>query len=364
MFKFLKEKLKGAINRITKKIEDKEAKVEVKKEEVKQNLEIQPSKKIEYDNEQILEQKEEVIEKKEILLETKKKNIFSKIKEKIVSKTLTTEEFEDLFWELELVLIENNVAVEVIERIKEDLKKELTRIPIERGKVQETIVLNLKRSLEKLFKQTKYDLVTTIKNSKHKPYTIIFFGTNGAGKTTTIAKLASKLKNNKLSCVLVAADTWRSAAIEQLEEQGNKIGVKVIKQQYGSDPTAVAYDGVAFAKAHNIDAVLIDTAGRQHNNVNLVQQMGKIVRVIKPNLKVFIGESTTGNDCIEQAKKFDDIIGIDAIILSKADIDERGGAALSISYVIDKPIIYLGTGQKLEDLKEFKKEEIMNSLGL
>ena len=147
MFKFLKEKLKGAINRITKKIEDKEAKVEVKKEEVKQNLEIQPSKKIEYDNEQILEQKEEVIEKKEILLETKKKNIFSKIKEKIVSKTLTTEEFEDLFWELELVLIENNVAVEVIERIKEDLKKELTRIPIERGKVQETIVLNLKRSL-------------------------------------------------------------------------------------------------------------------------------------------------------------------------------------------------------------------------
>ena len=163
---------------------------------------------------------------------------------------------------------------------------------------------------------------------------------------------------------MVAADTWRSAAIEQLEEQGNKLGVKVIKHQYGSDPTAVAYDGVSFAKAHNVEAVLIDTAGRQHNNQNLIQQMEKIVRVIKPNLKVFVGESTTGNDCIEQAKKFDDIIGIDAIILSKADIDERGGAAISISYIIDKPIIYLGMGQKTEDLKEFRKEEIINSLGL
>ena len=240
---------------------------------------------------------------------------------------------------------------------KEFLKKE----------IEPEIKQSLKEIIEEILIEP-FNMVEKIKekasDQSKEPYVILFCGINGTSKTTTIAKLASKLKNNKLSCVLVAADTWRSAAIEQLEEQGNKIGVKVIKQQYGSDPTAVAYDGVAFAKAHNIDAVLIDTAGRQHNNVNLVQQMGKIVRVIKPNLKVFIGESTTGNDCIEQAKKFDDIIGIDAIILSKADIDERGGAALSISYVIDKPIIYLGTGQKLEDLKEFKKEEIMNSLGL
>lgn len=365
MFKFLKEKLKGAVARITKKIEDKDVNVEIKKEDIKEEVkheEKKPSKKFE-DDEQILEQ-QGITGKKEEITEIKKKNIFSKIKEKVTSKVLSEEEFENLFWELELVLIENNVAVEVVDKIKEDLKKDLTRNPIERGKVQETIVSDLKKSLEKLFKQTKYDLVTTIKNSKHKPFTIIFFGTNGSGKTTTISKLAKKLKDNKLSCVLVAADTWRSAAIEQLEEQGNRVGVKVIKHQYGSDPTAVAYDGVAFAKAHNIDAVLIDTAGRQHNNVNLVQQMEKIVRVIKPNLKVFIGESTTGNDCIEQAKKFDDIIGIDAIILSKADIDERGGAALSISYVVDKPIIYLGCGQLVTDLKEFKKEDIMNSLGL
>src|SRR3989344_5577086 len=319
-----------------------------------------PTDKFEDHNVQVLEQKQEV--KEEVIKSSK--NIFSKIKQKVTSKVLSQEEFENLFWDLELVLMENNVAVEVIEKIKEDLKKQLTQNTIERGKVQEIIQLNLKKSIEKLFKQTKYDLATTIKNSKHKPFVIVFFGINGAGKTTTISKLASKLKNNNISSIMVAADTWRSAEIEQLEAQGNKIGIKVIKHQYGSDPTAVAYDGVAFAKAHNIACVLIDTAGRQHNNLNLTQQMEKIVRVIKPNLKVFVGESTTGNDCIEQAKKFDEVVGIDAIILSKADIDERGGAAISISYVIDKPIIYLGMGQKVEDLKEFKKEEIINSLGL
>ena len=377
MFKFLKEKLKSAVNRITKKIEDKQeeqvAKVQDSKKIISEKVAKKEEKVVSESNnkenyvqtEQLLVHKEENIKDIESdTLEVKKKGFFSKIKEKVTSKVLSEEEFENIFWELELVLIENNVAVEVIEKIKNDLKKELTKNPIERGKVHEIISLNLKRSIEKLFKQTKYDLVTTIKNSKHKPFTLIFFGVNGAGKTTTISKIASKLKHNNISCVLVAADTWRSAAIEQLEEQGNKVGVKVIKHQYGSDPTAVAYDGVAYAKAHEIQAVLIDTAGRQHNNQNLIQQMEKIVRVIRPNLKIFVGESTTGNDCIEQAKKFDEIVGIDGIILSKADVDERGGAAISISYVLDKPIIYLGIGQKVEDLKEFKKEDIMNSLGL
>src|SRR3989344_1395142 len=352
MFKFLKEKLKSAVNRISKKIEDKQTPIEgsgVETEKKGQTKQIEvrkyekPTDKFEDHNVQVLEQKQEV--KEEVIKSSK--NIFSKIKQKVTSKVLSQEEFENLFWDLELVLMENNVAVEVIEKIKEDLKKQLTQNTIERGKVQEIIQLNLKKSIEKLFKQTKYDLATTIKNSKHKPFVIVFFGINGAGKTTTISKLASKLKNNNISSIMVAADTWRSAAIEQLEAQGNKIGIKVIKHQYGSDPTAVAYDGVAFAKAHNIACVLIDTAGRQHNNLN-----------------VFVGESTTGNDCIEQAKKFDEVVGIDAIILSKADIDERGGAAISISYVIDKPIIYLGMGQTVEDLKEFKKEEIINSLGL
>src|SRR3989344_425931 len=340
MFKFLKEKLKSAVNRITKKIEDKQeeqvAKVQNSKKIISEKILKKEEKVIREINnkendaqtEQLLVHKEENIKDIEPdTFEVKKKGFFSKIKEKVTSKVLSEEEFENIFWELELVLIENNVAVEVIEK-------------------------------------TKYDLVTTIKNSKHKPFTLIFFGVNGAGKTTTISKIASKLKHNNISCVLVAADTWRSAAIEQLEEQGNKVGVKVIKHQYGSDPTAVAYDGVAYAKAHEIQAVLIDTAGRQHNNQNLIQQMEKIVRVIRPNLKIFVGESTTGNDCIEQAKKFDEIVGIDGIILSKADVDERGGAAISISYVLDKPIIYLGMGQKVEDLKEFKKEEIINSLGL
>ena len=193
---------------------------------------------------------------------------------------------------------------------------------------------------------------------------IIFFGINGAGKTTTIAKVANLILKNKLKCLLVAADTFRAAAIQQLEEHGKKLGVKVVRQDYGSDPAAVAFDGVKSAKAKGIDVVLIDTAGRQHSNENLMEEMKKIVRVIKPDMKLFIGESITGNDCIEQVKKFNEIVKIDGIILSKADIDEKGGTALSVSYVSGKPILYFGVGQKYEDLKAFDKDYVLKNLGL
>jgi len=207
-------------------------------------------------------------------------------------------------------------------------------------------------------------LIEEIENKKEKPYIIAFFGINGSGKTTTIAKLASMLKEMKISCVLAASDTFRAASIEQLQHNADKIGVKLIKHGYGSDPAAVAFDAIKHAKAKNIDVVLIDTAGRMHSNQNLIDELKKITRVTKPDLKIFVGESIAGNDCVEQAKTFNDAVGIDGIILAKADIDEKGGAAVSVSYVTKKPILYLGTGQKYGDLEPFNKEKIMNSIGL
>jgi fused signal recognition particle receptor len=234
--------------------------------------------------------------------------------------------------------------------------------PIRRGKVEDTIAASLSTSLESLFDVKQIDLVSVVKSKK--PFVICFVGINGSGKTTTIAKFVQLLKNNNLKCVLAAADTFRAAAIQQLEEHANNLGVKIIKHDYGADAAAVAFDAVKYAEAHKLDVVLIDTAGRMHSNANLMDEMKKVIRVAKPDMKIFIGESITGNDCIEQASKFNEAIGIDGIILSKADVDEKGGAAISVSYVTKKPILFLGTGQTYNDLQTFDSKKILESLGL
>lgn len=292
----------------------------------------------------------------------KKKAFFTKIKEKIITKKISENQFTDLFWDLEVALMENNVAVEVIGKIKEDLKDSIVEKPIIRSKVEETIMGTLKSSIEDLLKIEQFDFLEKVKEKK--PFVICFIGINGSGKTTTIAKIAKLLEKNNLSCVLAASDTFRAASIEQLQKHADNLKVKLITHNYGSDPAAVAYDAIEHAKSKNIDVVLIDTAGRVHSNANLTEEMKKIIRVAKPDLKIFVGESITGNDCVEQAKKFNEAISIDAIILSKADIDEKGGAALSVSYVTKKPIIFIGTGQEYEDIKKFEPDMVINNLGL
>ena len=202
------------------------------------------------------------------------------------------------------------------------------------------------------------------KRKANKPLVIVFVGINGSGKTTTIAKMAKYFMNNDFKIVMVASDTFRAAAIQQLEEHANNLGVKMIKHDYGSDPAAVAFDGIQYAESHGIDVVLVDTAGRLHSNVNLMDELKKIIRVSKPDLKIFIGESITGNDCVEQAQKFNEAVGIDGIVLSKADVDEKGGAALSVAYVTGKPILFLGTGQEYGDLQKFDKSVVLSNLGL
>ncbi len=296
-------------------------------------------------------------------IESQDKGIFGKLKEKIITKKIDDDKFDELFFDLEVALLENNVAVEVIEKIKQDLKVELVDVPLKRGQVADSIIAALKQSIETVVSIPSLNLLKTIE-VQQKPYIIAFVGINGSGKTTTIAKMAHYLKANKLSVVLAAGDTFRAAAIDQLEYHANKLGVKIIKHDYGSDPAAVAFDAIAHAKARNVDVVLIDTAGRLHSNTNLIDEMKKIVRVAKPHLKLFIGEAITGNDCVLQAKQFDDAIGIDGIILSKADIDEKGGAFLSVGYVTQKPILFIGTGQDYKDLKPFEKETVLENLGL
>jgi len=347
--------------------EDKpEEKVEEPVEKVKEESEtlVEESKPEEIAEEVEEKQVEEVVEPKEENVEEKpkKKSFFGRLKETITTKTISADKFDSLFWDLELVLLENNVSVEVIEKIKTDLKEELVDKPLPRDvpkKIEET----LRNTLTEILTFDPINLLARIKKKESKPYVVAFFGINGCGKTTTIAKLAHKLQQSGLKTVLAASDTFRAAAIQQLEEHSKKLGTKIIKHDYGSDAAAVAFDAIKYAQKNKLDAVLIDTAGRLHSNINLMDELKKIVKVTNPDLKVFIGESITGNDCIEQAKQFNEVVKVDAAILTKADVDEKGGAPLSIAYTINRPILYLGKGQEYSDLEEFNVDKMMKRLG-
>ncbi|MDO8556236.1 MAG: signal recognition particle-docking protein FtsY [Nanoarchaeota archaeon] len=359
------EKKKGFFSRLFEKREEQpkeqlpavETKEEQKKEALPETTKT-PEKTIPEQEPQTAEQEAPEEPKEE------KKGFFASIKEKIVTKKIDNEHFEELFFDLELALLENNVAYEVVNKIKEDLRQQLVNKPLPRGKIEEAIHAGLKKSIDELLTFEPFDLVQAIKNKKEKPYVIVFVGVNGAGKTTNLAKLAYHLKKQGISSVIAAGDTFRAASLEQLEEHGKKLGIRVIKHDYGSDAAAVAHDAISSAKANNTDVVLIDTAGRQHSNENLMREMEKIIRIAKPDLKLFIGESIVGNDAVVQSQEFNQAIGLDGIILTKADIDEKGGAMLSVSYVTKKPILYLGKGQTYEDLEPFDKKKIMENLGL
>jgi fused signal recognition particle receptor len=393
MFKFLKEKIQGAVSSLTKKSEEDvieeekqpETPVKTKQEQPKQVV-VKEKKKPQKATESVTEVQEEaptpekdVEEKKqpETPVETKqeqpekkqpakqetspeeseKKGFFTKLSEKITTIQLSDEKFEDLFWDLEIGLLENNVAVEVIEKIKEDLREELTTGRTSRGNLQERIYRRLEETLTEILAIKSFDLLED--TNTHKPLVIAAIGVNGSGKTTSLAKLAHYFKENKKSVLLAAGDTFRAAAIQQLEEHAKNLDVPIIKQDYGADAAAVAFDAIQAAKARDIDVVLIDTAGRLHSNTNLMDELKKVIRVAKPHRTLFVGEATTGNDCVEQARKFSEHITVDGIILTKADVDEHGGAAISATYVTKTPILFLGTGQDYDDLQEFSPEIIL-----
>lgn len=297
---------------------------------------------------------------------TKLRESFSKVFKKITTKTVSDKDLEDILDELYYSLLENNVAVEVAEELLIKLKKEMIGKEIGRTRNLNELVYSLlyKSILEILYTSDSIDLLKIAENYKSSGnvLVILFVGVNGSGKTTTIAKITKLLIKSGFTVVLSCSDTFRAGAQEQLEVHAAKLGVKVVKHKYGADPAAVAYDAVNYAKAHNINVVLIDTAGRMQTDKNLLDELKKIVRVVKPDLIIFVGDSLAGNDALNQAKIFNDYIGISGSILTKVDADIKGGAALSIAFITKKPILFLGTGQSYDDLVYFNPNDFIKTL--
>ncbi len=382
MFDALKKKLASWLGKPEKKKTKKKTKSAKKaknkakpkkKQKSKKKEIVMPEKfnagtmKYEPDLEKLEEQAEEInkkeAEEEEIEEKPKKPGFFSKLFHKFSSAKITKDNFDDIFQELEMILLENNVALEVVEKIRENLASSLIGKEVKKSDIEKDITKALKDSILDILIESP-DLIEQIKSKREKPFTILFFGINGSGKTTSIAKLAHKLKKSGISVVMAAGDTFRAASIEQLQTHGRNLDIEVIAKTYGSDPASVAFEAIQHAKNENIEVVLIDTAGRMYTKQNLMKEMEKIVRVAKPDLKMFVGESITGNDATEQAKTFNETAGIDGIILSKADVDEKAGTILSVSHVTNKPIYFLGTGQGYDDLTKFKKTDVLKHLGL
>ena len=362
MFKRLREKL----GKWAKKISEDKLKEVAPKKSAEKVKEIKLPTKFNVGTQKFEPDLEKLDEKIKNLKEEPKpgeKSFFKKIQAKIQKIKISEKDFENYSEELKMLLLENNVAFEVTEKIVAELKEKIVGKELLKKEVEGEIKDAFKEIIEEILVEP-FDLIEKIRNKKEKPYVILFCGINVTGKTTTLAKIAESLKKNKLSCVLAAADTFRAASIEQIKEHGKKLGVKVIAHDYGSDPASVGFDSIKYAQKNKIDCVLIDTAGRMHNSKNLLHELEKIAKVCKPDTKIFVGESITGNDAIEQIKSFDWAIQIDGIILTKADIDEKGGTALSVGYVTKKPILYLGTGQGYKEIEVFNKKKFIEKLGL
>jgi fused signal recognition particle receptor len=270
-------------------------------------------------------------------------------------------DIKDALDELEIVLLENDVAFPVTEEILVHLKKELVGRHRKIGESVDLIVLTaLKTSLKDVL-GNGFDLISYIRTHEH-PVKILFTGVNGTGKTTTVAKVGYFLKKNGFSVVIGAGDTFRAGAIEQIDVHAERIGIKIIQHQQGADPSAVLFDTVQYAVAHTLDVMLADTAGRFHNRANLMNQLEKIRRVMKPDLVVYVDEAVAGNDAVVRAEEFDKTVGADAVVLTKADMDMRGGAAISIAHTIGKPLMFLGTGQGYDDITLFSPDQVIEEL--
>ncbi len=285
---------------------------------------------------------------------------------KVTTTELKAENLRPLLSEFRITLVENDVALPVAEQICDNMEKRLNGIQVKRLEDRKKIIEeNLRETLlEVMLTNNKIDLLKAIaeKRKKNEPFVIVFVGINGTGKTTTIAKVARFISKNGYSVVLACSDTYRAGSIEQLEEHAKRLGIRMIKHKYGADPAAVAYDTISHAKAHGVNVVLIDTAGRMQTNRNLMNELEKIKRIVNPDLTILTVDSLTGNDAVMQAEEFHTTVGVDATILTKVDADVKGGSALSVTYITKKPILFIGTGQRYGDLEEFNPEKFVQMI--
>jgi fused signal recognition particle receptor len=398
MFNFLKKKLKKFEKKLEEEIETelkKEEKKEIQTKEfeklpeekiVPEEKPIESEKKIEEVQKTIPRRKRAKKIQKEISREKieREKQLDKQIEESIktelehvvktrkgieeaikddkkTTRVIDDGKFDDLLWDLEIGLLESDVAYDVIQSIKKDIKEELKSISFSRFKSSNFVETVLKNAISHVLQVNDFDFIDYITNKK-KPVVVMFIGVNGTGKTLSIAKIAKLLQKNGKTCVMAAGDTFRAGAIEQLTIHADKIGVKIIKHGPGSDPAAVAYDAIEHAKAKHKDVVLLDTAGRMQTNYNLMDEMAKIKRVAKPDLILFIGDALSGNDAVEQARRFNEVVGIDGVILTKVDTDAKGGSSLSIAYTIGKPLLFIGVGQGYEDQIPFNSDWMVENL--
>ncbi|OGD46056.1 signal recognition particle-docking protein FtsY [Candidatus Bathyarchaeota archaeon RBG_13_46_16b] len=285
---------------------------------------------------------------------------------KVTTAELKSENLRPILSDFKMSLVENDVAFPVAERICDEMEKRLNGVQVKRLEDRRKIVEQNLRDvlLGVMLTNERIDLLKAVeeKRRKKEPYTMVFVGINGTGKTTTIAKVAHFFSKKGYSVVLACSDTYRAGSIEQLEEHARRLGIKMIKHKYGADPAAVAYDTISHAKAHGINVVLIDTAGRMQTNRNLMSELEKIKRVVKPDMTVLTVDSLTGNDAVMQAEEFHKSVSIDSTILTKVDADVKGGSALSVTYVTQKPILFIGTGQAYDDLEQFDPEKFVEMI--
>lgn len=304
--------------------------------------------------------------KKEVLdkgLETTKQSVFSKITRAIAGKSKVDDEVLD---NLEEILITSdvgvNTTVKIIERIEERIARDKYVSTSELNNVLRTEIAALLTE-NNTENAEDWDLPTS-----HKPYVILVVGVNGVGKTTTIGKLAYQFKKAGKKVYLGAADTFRAAAVEQIQIWGDRVGVPVIKQQMGSDPASVAFDTLQSAKANGADVVIIDTAGRLHNKVGLMNELKKIKDVMKkvlpeaPDDVMLVLDGSTGQNAFEQAKQFASVTQITSLVITKLDGTAKGGVVIGISDQLKVPVRYIGLGEGMEDLQLFNKEQFVDSL--
>ncbi|ELZ44775.1 cell division protein FtsY [Halorubrum californiense DSM 19288] len=272
------------------------------------------------------------------------------------------EDLEEPLWNLEMALLESDVEMSVAEQILDSVRESM--LGESRKQVETTgelVESALHDALLDVIAVGQFDFEQRIAEAD-KPVTIVFTGVNGVGKTTSIAKLSEWLADRGYSSVLANGDTYRAGANEQIQEHADRLGRDLISHDQGGDPAAVIYDGVEYAEANDIDVVLGDTAGRLHTSDDLMAQLEKIDRVVDPDMTLFVDEAVAGQDAVNRAKEFNDAAAIDGAILTKADADSSGGAAISVAYVTGKPILFLGTGQGYDDITRFDPEDLVESL--